>query len=112
MTCLQTRTISVFVNDCQLLDLGFSGLSFTWTNNRVSRANIKQRIDRVFCNFSWKRRFQNHVVKYLPRVCSDHHPILIAVHSREPQPRRESGFKILEMWYRHPTFENLVEQIW
>jgi hypothetical protein len=35
------------LNDCDLTDLGFTGLPFTYNNGREGDANVKVRLDRV-----------------------------------------------------------------
>lgn len=38
------------IDTCQLMDLGYQGTKFTWSNGRVGAAHIKERIDRVLGN--------------------------------------------------------------
>ena len=38
---------------CSMIDLGFSGPQFTWTNRREIQAFIQERIDRFFCEFAF-----------------------------------------------------------
>ena len=42
---------------CHLLDLGFSGPKFTWTNMRGVADLIQERIDRAWANSNWKLLF-------------------------------------------------------
>lgn len=112
ITSTQTLSMWEMVDDCQLVDLGFSGPKFTWTNNRVGSARIRERLDRAFCNQSWRQRFLNHGIRHLPRIGSDHHPILITPAPVSVPSLRHTSFKMLDMWYRHPTFESLIQQIW
>lgn len=39
-----------FVHSNALVDLGFVGNPFTWNNQRLGVANIKERLDRSFAN--------------------------------------------------------------
>lgn len=108
----QTQLLWDALEGCQLLDMGFSGPKFTWSNNRIGRTRIRERIDRAFCNAGWQNRFQHHGVRHLPRLSSDHHPILIAPPQAVRPASTLSPFRMLEMWYRHPTFEPLLQHIW
>ncbi|KAL4638862.1 hypothetical protein ACB092_03G177400 [Castanea dentata] len=41
------------LDTCNMMDIGFSGPWFTWTNKREIQALIQERIDRFFVNPSW-----------------------------------------------------------
>ncbi|KAH9648695.1 reverse transcriptase domain-containing protein [Citrus sinensis] len=53
-------------------DLEFKGPSFTW-----ARGSLHKRLDRAICNDNWIERFSDASVLHLPKVCSDHRPILV-----------------------------------
>ncbi|XP_031387245.1 uncharacterized protein LOC116200546 [Punica granatum] len=67
---------SDMLNSCHLSDLGFSGPRFTWTNLRDAGGLVQERLDRAVANPSWRLTFPNAEVAHLPRVHSDHCPIL------------------------------------
>lgn len=58
-----------------LLDGDFSGSKFTWSNNRLGRACILQRLDRALINSNWLVSF-NTTINLLNRACSDHSHLL------------------------------------
>lgn len=60
-----------------MVDLGFQGPKFTWTNCRKGAANVKERIDRAWCNLCWHHKFDKAHVKHLVRSAFDHHPLLV-----------------------------------
>ncbi|XP_042056304.1 uncharacterized protein LOC121800879 [Salvia splendens] len=71
----RTREMTYFanaINDCQLLDLGADGAKFTW-----ARGNTLERLDRALIGEGWTDMFSSTRVTNLPRVMSDHGPLLI-----------------------------------
>ncbi|CAL2255075.1 unnamed protein product [Prunus armeniaca] len=59
-----------------LVDLGFSGAKFTWCNKRNAKGIIWKRLDRGLCSIDWRLLFPEAHLMHLPRVNSDHCPIL------------------------------------
>ena len=41
------------LDKCNMIDIGFGGPCFTWTNRREVQALIQERIDRYFVNPNW-----------------------------------------------------------
>lgn len=68
-----------FVNSNALVDLGFVGNRFTWSNHRVGRANIRERLDRGFANQDWVHLFPNSLINHFSASKSDHCPILLSI---------------------------------
>ncbi|CAN1315863.1 hypothetical protein LINPERPRIM_LOCUS29860 [Linum perenne] len=66
------RAFNNCLDDCDLIDLGFSGPKFTWFHGQK-----KRRLDRVVFNAAWMSAFPGSSVLHLPRIRSDHRPILI-----------------------------------
>lgn len=80
-----------FVTTHQLVDLGFSGPKFTWR-----RGTQFARLDRALANTAYLSAFPNIAVQHLPKIQSDHRPLLITMHRRSPPPvLSHSGFFLL-----------------
>ncbi|KAL1135447.1 hypothetical protein V6Z11_A12G174000 [Gossypium hirsutum] len=62
-----------FVDSCELQDLVFSSLAFTW-----QRGGTFVRLDRALENDAWMTSFPQALVSHLPHVKSDHQPILLS----------------------------------
>ena len=65
------------ISSCNLIDLEFNGPAFTWLNKRKGLARVQERLDRVLANAEWRLCFPDAVVQHLPRMHSDHCPILL-----------------------------------
>lgn len=61
----QTWAMWEAVDSRGLINMGFSGPRYTWSNNRGGRAKIKERLDRALCNFAWRNRFSTHIVRHV-----------------------------------------------
>lgn len=93
-----------FIQQQQLFDLVFSGSKYTWSNKRDGRTDlIFERIDKAFANSSWLDLFPTSWVMHLPRVTSDHHPLLLST-QRNFRNTNERTFRFESMWLRHKEF--------
>ena len=66
-----------YLDKCNMIDLGFLGPRFTWTNGRELSALIQERIDKFFVNPNWCSTFPEARVSHLTRCHSDHCPVLL-----------------------------------
>ena len=79
---LDIRRCSGFIEwmeEHQLLDLGFSGPNFTWSRGSTPKSFKGARLDRAVCSVDWRIRFEDACVQHLPKVHSDHVPLLITL---------------------------------
>lgn len=78
------------VQSADLVNLGYCGPAFTWSNNQQQGSLIMQRLDRALASTAWTALFPSAAVYHLPRFNSDHHPILL--HTAPPPLRIKKHF--------------------
>ncbi|XP_060168986.1 uncharacterized protein LOC132599797 [Lycium barbarum] len=98
------------LHDCGLMDIGYSGNRFTWCNERKEDKIIWKRLDRMLVNDKWNDLFANSEVIHLPRVSSDHCPLLITCGNG--QENYIKYFKFLNFWVDQPDFLDIVKDNW
>ena len=99
------------LDTCRLIDIGFSGPHFTWSNHRPLTDLIQERINRIFANAEWNKIYPEANVKHLERVQSDHCPILVCLEHSQ-QARLQRPFRFQPIWLSHPDFPNVVRDAW
>ncbi|KAA3468683.1 reverse transcriptase [Gossypium australe] len=65
------------LEDCHLMDVGYSRNWFTWEKGNLPKTNIRERLDRGVANVNWISRFSETNIKHLVHSTSDHCPLLI-----------------------------------
>jgi hypothetical protein len=84
------------VKQCGFIDLGYSGLAYTWSNKRSSIAPTFQRLDRCFANAECCATHPGTTVYHLPMLHSDHAPILTILNSSRTRTNKPFHF---ENWW-------------
>lgn len=99
-----------FMLSARLLDLGFSGNKFTWTNGREDQSLIMERLDRGIANGEWRSLFPIATVSHFPRLASDHAPILLNTYG--DQDRNPRPFRFESFWVEDKRCSEVVEKAW
>lgn len=98
-----------FIENLHLIDAGFLGDPYTWCNNQQGRARIWLRLDRLLLNPAAHQFFPQCQITHLPRILSDHSPLLI----QEANATRPRGpFRFQKHWGQEPDCASLIEQQW
>ncbi|KAL9660382.1 hypothetical protein QQ045_025195 [Rhodiola kirilowii] len=92
-----------------LSDAGFEGSPFTWCNNQREDRCVWERLDRVLINGRAAASFPLLHTRHLPRLCSDHCPLLVQTLPKIP---RRGRFHYLHMWTSHPDFHRTIQSAW
>ncbi|XP_024161425.1 uncharacterized protein LOC112168750 [Rosa chinensis] len=95
--------------DCSLLDMGFFGSPYTWSDYQT-----KERLDRSLWNVELRNLFPSSRTTHLPPSSSDHSPLLVEV-SETPIPqtgRRKPLFRFEQYWATHQECESVIQRGW
>lgn len=104
-----TRLFRDFLFEAGLVDLGFKGPAFTWTNRQNASSAIFERLDRAVATVQWNQIFTHAYVNHLPRIHSDHAAILLRTNQKPfPIPK----FRIENWWLNTPGFMEAWAQGW
>ncbi|XP_042521331.1 uncharacterized protein LOC122094799 [Macadamia integrifolia] len=97
------------VDATSMIQIPSFGRKFTWSNNRRS-GNVVAVLDRAFVNEDWLNSFDDCSQKVLPRIASDHAPLLVS--SRLSSKPKNCPFRINKIWLDHPEFVDMTREAW
>ncbi|WMV13660.1 hypothetical protein MTR67_007045, partial [Solanum verrucosum] len=98
------------IEACGLMDLGFNGPKFTWSNQRGINFRIWKRLDRAMVNDKWLQHMPHTSITHLPSVGSDHCPLLMEMNTRAENHIKY--FKFLNFWADQPSFLTAITDCW
>ncbi|KAG5598988.1 hypothetical protein H5410_030358 [Solanum commersonii] len=98
------------IEACGLVDLGFSGQRYTWSNNRGILQRVWKRLDRALVTDAWLDKMPQTTITHLPSIGSDHCPLLMEMTTREEDHIKY--FKFLNCWADQPQFLDIVKTCW
>ncbi|KAA3488532.1 non-ltr retroelement reverse transcriptase [Gossypium australe] len=107
------------LEECKLMDIGYSGVWFTWEKGNLPETNIRERLDRGVANEEWLLLFPMVKVQHLPYSTSDHCPIFINTdtldisigHRRQKKGLKERLTKELEILVGQERDEETLAKI-
>lgn len=106
----QAEKFIEMVDYCGLVDLGFIGPAYTWTNKRQIEHNIRERLDKVLASTEWCDKFPNASVSHLPIINSDNNPILLIC--EHITPRKKHVARVEAHWFQYHRFSDILKDIW
>lgn len=109
--CWSYRAMTMFndlINALALIDLPMNKQSYTWSN--MQRTPTLARLDRFLVSTDWDQEFPLTEVVALPRITSDHCPILLST-ERKCWSRR-NNFRFEKAWLNHEDFISKLPDWW
>jgi hypothetical protein len=104
------------LNNCNLVDLGYKGEPYTWTNNQASVCHIKERLDRFCATTEWISRFPRFTNYHLMSYISDHNPILLVfgtnIDFRNDSHNRTQLKRFEDIWLKEPDCLKIIKDSW
>ncbi|XP_071939975.1 uncharacterized protein [Coffea arabica] len=99
-----------FMEEAGVFDVGFSGASFTWCNNRRGSARVSKRLDRLLINGECLNLSASISVVHLARYPCDHATLKISFTSLlDDKPR---PFCFLNVWTSKPQLLEVIRSAW
>lgn len=98
------RDFSIIISELCLMDSPLHGGSFAWFKGENNQS--ASRIDRFLSSESWDEQFKLIKQRVLPRVASDHCPILLECGDWS---KGNDYFKFEDTWLEHKDFSDLVD---
>lgn len=89
------------VDDCSLMDMGYTGLPWTYEKRVAGGSFVRVRLDRCLADANWCSLFPGASVRHLGAAGSDHVPILLSLAANE---RQKNPFRYEVAWETHPDF--------
>ncbi|XP_057770942.1 uncharacterized protein LOC130990730 [Salvia miltiorrhiza] len=99
-----------FIDDSGFIESPTEGLRFTWSGRRFLPHHVESVLDRALFSQGFADLWSSLVTAVLPRLTSDHSPLVLQCKLTNPTGRRP--FRFLNMWTLHPTFQELVATSW
>ncbi|KAJ4832557.1 hypothetical protein Tsubulata_000126 [Turnera subulata] len=103
-------TTNIHFRNCvvmsRLLEIDSAGSVYTWKGG-----GHQARLDRFLCNEAWRIKYPEAEALHLPRLCSDHRPILIRNNDNRP-PKAQRPFRFQAAWLTHEEFASFVDSTW
>ena len=98
---------SEWINNNSLYDLGFKGTKFTW-----SIGSVAERLDRTISNGLWLNKFQEASTWHLPKIHSNHCPLLVRFGNSSGAREGKRPFRFRVSWLLNDGFNKFVREEW
>ncbi|EAZ07996.1 hypothetical protein OsI_30258 [Oryza sativa Indica Group] len=108
----QIQAFRDVVQRCELHDLGFSGVPYTYDNRREGRGNVKVCLDRALADDGWRGLFSTAQVFHLSSPRSDHCPIPVKFYSEDLRRNFAKCVHYEIYWERDPAISEVIAESW
>ncbi|VAI29049.1 unnamed protein product [Triticum turgidum subsp. durum] len=103
------------LDECGLIDLGYIGPKYTWSNRQEDGRNVRVRLDRAIANGDFLQLFDDCTVENIITTSSDHLAILVKIANKGRQGAINHvlrSFKFEAAWTRAPDYVQMINENW
>jgi len=100
------------LSHCDLHDLGFVGLPWTYNNNQGGSRNVRVRLDRGVANTDLQLNFPEASITHLTSSRSDHKALLLSMQRRQRRSQGQTFRYEIIMWEREEELGVTIEKAW
>jgi hypothetical protein len=97
---------------CELVDLGYIGPKFTWSNYQEGTSLIRERLDRGCANHDWKVSFLEAEIYMDATINSNHAPLLLYMCKDLTTAKRKPWFLYKASWGADARCQELITKVW
>ncbi|KAK4706667.1 hypothetical protein R3W88_033767 [Solanum pinnatisectum] len=98
------------IEACGMIDLGYTGLPYTWCNQRNAYASVWKKLDRSMVNDKWLETMPQTTIEHLSSVGFDHSPLLLEMVRKNDDHIKY--FQFLHCWVDNDSFMETVQNCW
>ncbi|XP_027166343.1 uncharacterized protein LOC113766338 [Coffea eugenioides] len=104
------KDFNSFIGDNGLLDIGYKGLPWTWSNYWEGEGVLKERLDRGLCSAEWLQWFDRVMCTHIENDASDHAILMV---DTNPEPtRKKRRFYFDQRWTKNPEMKEVIQGAW
>lgn len=101
------------ISDCHLMDFGCIDENFTWERGQTPTTRIRERLDRFLGSQSWYNLFPKVEIQTLPRIASDHAPIILNSNGFLVSKYKGSlPFRMEPNWIQNKHSSEVFQKLW
>ncbi|XP_071924745.1 uncharacterized protein [Coffea arabica] len=104
------RDFRDYIDHNNLLDIGFEGQPWTWSNHWNDDSEIRQRLDRCLCSVDWFQDFEKAKCQHLGTLASDH--FILMLDTVPATDRKKRRFFFNKRWLQKDGVQQVVEKAW
>ncbi|GLT49358.1 hypothetical protein SLA2020_229210 [Shorea laevis] len=109
---VSTRRFREHLEACALFSKESLGCQFTWIRKTNGRIILRERLDRALFNLAGFEDFPDAKLINLPRLCSDHHPIMLNIDPPNHISRAAKPPRFEAAWLTHEGFKEVFRGAW
>nr|XP_027103245.1 uncharacterized protein LOC113724555 [Coffea arabica] len=104
------RDFNSFISGKELVDIGYEGVPWTWSNTWEGKGEIKERLDRCLGSVGWVQMYEKATCEHVEKEASDH--CLLILDTTPLQRRVKRRFYFDQRWAKDKTSHEVIKRAW